>query len=206
LNRTTRVRENLEYTSEEYTISSYEYKSTHYQIKDINEWLIDNFKYLENSYNNCIKSYDIINYIVAEIGEYNYTLTYEVCWSIKDVYKLSIDLYSNKILLNYKGKNTELSEQKLKNFIQKNKKIILQAKENKHKKYIQRYNETREKERLEQLTKDLEEQHLISITDCNATYKDESNNKCESFIIKRTLKERYESQACKLLQLQYPWV
>lgn len=206
LNKISRIREDIQHITKKYSVSSSEYKSIHHPINDIDNWLIDNFKYLEKSNDNYIKSHAIITYITSELGEYNYALTYEVGWSVKDIYKLYIDLYSSKIILDYKGKETQLSEQKLKTFIQKNKKIILQAKENQYKKYIQRVAENREKERLEQLTKDLEEQRLISIADCDATRKVGSRHKCESFIIKRSLKERYETQACKPLPVKYPWL
>ena len=212
LNKETRIREDIEYITEKYIISSFEKKSINEQINDIEDWLINNLEYLTKSHDNCMKSYDIIKYITSELGEYNYALTYEVGWSIKDVYKLYIDLYSTKILLNYKEKESQLSEQTLKKFIEKNKKVILQAKENQHKKYIQRIDETREKKLLEQLTKDTEELRLIETSECdptrkacNATRKVGSRNKCESFIIKRTLKECYETQSCKPLPVKYPW-
>jgi hypothetical protein len=205
LNKQSRVRENIEHITERYTISLFDKKNIQDSIYNIDEWLINNFEYLKKSNDDYMKSLDIIKYITSELGEYNYALTYEIGWSIKDVYKLYIDLYSAKIVLNYKGKETELSEQKLKTFIQKNKKVIIKAKENEHKKYIQRVTERREKERLEQITKDAEQLHLIETLEHDATRKVGSHNKCESFIIKRTLKERYETQACKPLPVKYPW-
>lgn len=201
LNKKTMIRENTQHISERYILSSFEQKSINEQINDIDEWLTNNFEYLKKSNDNFMKSFDIIKYITSELGEYNYAFTYEVGWSIKDVYKLYIDLYSTKIVVNYKGKDAQLSEQKLKTFIQKNKSVIIKAKENDHKKYIQRRNEAREKQRLDQLTKDTEQLHLTSTLAQDITHKD----KCESFYIKKSLKERYKIQACKPLSIEYPW-
>lgn len=198
-------RENIQYVTQKYLLSSFEKKYINEQIYNIDEWLINNFQYLNKSNDDYIKSLDIIKYITTEIGEYNYGLTYEVGWFIKDFYKLGIDLYSTKIMLNYKGKETQLSEQKLKTFIQKNKKVIIKAKENDHKKYIQRLNETREKNRLDYLAKETEKLSIIQLSEHDATRKVGSLNKCKSFIIERSLNERYETQACKPFPIKYPW-
>lgn len=205
LNKQTRIREDIQHVTERYSLSSFEKKSINEEIYDIDEWLTNNLEYLKKSNDDYLKSLDIIKYITSELGEYNYALTYEVGWTIKDVYKLYIDLYSSNILLNYKGKDTQLSEQKLKTFIQKNKKVIIKAKENDHKKYIQRLNETREKNRLDDLAKETEKLNIIQSSEHDATRKVGSLNKCESFVIKRSLKERYETQACKPFSVQYPW-
>jgi hypothetical protein len=202
LNKQSRIRENIQHVTERYTISLVDKKNIQESIYNIDEWLINNFEYLKKSNNDYMKSLDIIKYITSELGEYNSSLTYEVGWSIKDVYKLYIDLYSAKIVVNYKGKETELSEQKLKTFIQKNKKVIIKAKENDHTKYIQRLNEAREKE---DLAKETEKLSIIQSSEYDVTRKVGSHNRCESFIIKRTLKERYETQACKPLSVTYPW-
>jgi hypothetical protein len=205
LNKQSRISENIQHVTERYTISLVDKKNIQYSIYNIDEWLINNFEYLKKSNNDYMKSLDIIKYITIELGEYNFALTYEVGWSIKDVYKLYIDLYSAKIVVNYKGKETELSEQKLKTFIQKNKKVIIKAKENDHTKYIQRLNEAREKEHLEDLAKETEKLNIIQSSEHDAIRKVGTYNRCESFIIKRTLKERYETQACKPLPVTYPW-
>lgn len=207
LNKTSMLREEVEQANECFTISFQ--GATHNEfIKDINHWLKDNFKYIKKSYDNCMKSLELLKFITSELGEYNYATTYEYGWSIKDFYKLYIDLYSTKIILNYKGKETQLTEQKLKTFIQKNKKLILQTKENEHKKYIQRQNEYMEKERIEKITAETERLNISKI-EYDATrkvnYGRKNNDAHYSFALKRSLKERYEAQACKPFPEKYPW-
>lgn len=186
------TRGNVQHITEKYTLS-YQKESTHEQIRDINEWVVHNYKYLKESHDNYMQSNDIIKYIKGELGDYNYALTYEIGWSVKDIYKLCIDLYSNKIVLNYKGKNINLSDKKVKTFIQKNRELMMQAKEIDYKKYIKQCDEIKQKKYLEQLGK------------ANIVGEVLPRNKYESFIIKRTLKERYEGQACKPLPFKYPW-
>jgi hypothetical protein len=205
INKKSRIRKDIEHITTTYTVYSCIDKSTTNRIRKIDEWLTDNYQYIKNSDDNYIKSLEIIEYLKSELGEYNYALIYEVGWAIKGFYKLYIDLYSGKITLDYKGKATILSEQKLKTFVQKNKKGIFQAKENNHKKYIQSLNERREKERLEHLANETKKL-IIQESAHDATRKVGSHNKCTSFIIKRRLKERYETQACKPLPVKYPWI
>lgn len=205
LNKTTMRREEVDHVIDGFYLSFQDTQQTDY-IKNIDAWLQNNMKYIKKSYDNCMKSLEIINYIKSELGEYNYALTYEVGWSIKDFYKLYIDLYSTKITLNYKGKETQLSEQKLKTFIQKNKKLIFQAKENDYKKYLQRKTEIMEQERVKKLAEKTEELSLSA--DYDATRKvnyGSKKNLTNSFSIPRTLKQRYEAQACKPFPETYPW-
>lgn len=207
LNKDTMRKEEIEQESKSFYISFYDSRHSDL-IKNIDTWLTDNMQYLKKSYDNCMKSFEIINFIKSELGDYNYATTYEIGWSIKDFYKLYIDLYSTKITLNYKGKETQLSEQKLKTFIQKNKKLIIQAKENEYKKYMQRRNEFMEQERIKKLAEETE-RLTIDKSKYDATRKvNYGNNRKDmthSFAIPRTLKQRYETQACKPFPEKYPW-
>jgi hypothetical protein len=202
--KNTMKKEDVQQTHEKFTISSMDTRNQSELIKDINVWLNTNFDLLKTSYDNCMKSFEIIDFLKNELGDYNYCTTYEVGWSVKDFYKLYIDLYSKKITLNYKGKETILSEEKLKIFIKKNKKLINQAKENEHKKYLERLEKSREEERIKKLS---EETDKLSIDKSmyDATKKVGYNSKSSSFSVPRTLKQRYEAQACKPFPEKYPW-
>lgn len=205
LNRDTMVKEDIQQHSDCFTLSSQDNRHNEY-IKNIKEWLKENHKYLIQSNNNYKKSLDIIKFIKSELSDYNYATTYEVGWSVKDFYKLYIDLYSSIVTLNYKGKETKLSEQKLKTFIQKNKKLIIQAKENEHKKYLQRKTEAAEKQRIQKLTEETERLNLNKSTTYDATKKvNYGGRNTTAFSIPRTLKQRYEAQACKPFPEKYPW-
>jgi hypothetical protein len=197
-------KEEVQRTIEKFTTSTMDNRKQSESIKDINVWLDTNFHLLKKSYDNCMKSFEIIEFLKGELGDYNYCTTYEVGWSVKDFYKLYIDLYSTTITLNYKGKETVLSEEKLNTFIKKNKKLINQAKENEHKKYLARVEKAREEERIKKLS---EETEILSIDKSmyDATKKVGYNSKSSSFSIPRTLKERYEAQACKPFPEKYPW-
>jgi len=59
---------------------------------------------------------------------------------------------------------------------------------------------------VENLAKEAEKLTIIQTSEHDATRKVGSHNKCTSFIIKRSLKERYETQACKPLPVKYPWI
>lgn len=203
LNRDTMIRSEIEQSFNGFMISCQDKRQSQ-KINDIDNWLKDNFKYIKKSYDNCMKSFEIIDYIKMELGDYNYATTYEIGWSIKDFYKLSIDLYSIKIILNYKGKETQLTEQKLKTFIQKNKKAIIQAKENDYKKYLQRKKEAMEQRQLQQITERTE--NLTLQANYDATRKVNYKGNSSGFYIPRTLKQRYEAQACKPFPEKYPWI
>lgn len=207
LNRDTMRKEDIQEHSECFIISSQDNRHSEY-IKNIDEWLQENHKYLIQSNDNYKKSLEIIKFIKSELSDYNYATTYEVGWSVKDFYKLYIDLYSSVVTLNYKGKETKLSEQKLKTFIQKNKKLIMQAKENEYKKYLQRKQATLEQERIKKLAEETE-RLSIDKSKYDATRKvNYGNNRKDmthSFAVPRTLKQRYEAQACKPFPEKYPW-
>lgn len=203
--RDTMRKEDVQQIHEKFITSSMNTRQQSEYIKDINEWLNVNFHILKTSYDNCMKSFEIIDFLKSELGEYNYCTTYEVGWAIKDFYKLYIDLYSTKITLNYKGKETVLSEEKLKTFIKKNKKLINQAKENEHKKYLERLNKSREEERIKKLEEETEKLSITKNSTYDATKKVGYNSKSSSFSVPRTLKERYEAQACKPFPEKYPW-
>jgi hypothetical protein len=206
LNKVTRLRDEIKQENKQFYLSHTDTGHGSDLIKNIDEWLTHNMKYIKKSYDNCMKSFEIIDFIKSELGNYNYALPYEIGWSIKDFYKLYIDLYSTKITLNYKGKETQLSEQKVKTFIKKNKQLIIQAKENEHKKYIQRKNEIMEQERIKKLEEDTKQLNIDSKYDATRKVNYGSGkNLTNSFAILRTLKERYETQACKPFPEKYPW-
>ena len=175
-------------------------------IYDIDKWLEEHIELLEKSADNFVKSKDIIEYVNNEIGEYCFAISNERGWYVAKLLKLTIDVYSLKITLNHKNKDTIISEKKLKTFIQKNKKIILQTKENNNKERLNRIEAQRENIRLEKLKQENEKQNVISTKAHDATKKVGMKRNCTSFSIHRTLKERYETQACKPLPVNYPWV
>jgi hypothetical protein len=205
LNSKTMIKEDIQKISESFFISFQDIKLTE-KINNIDDWLKDNFKYIQNSYNNCMKSFEIIEYLKLQLGNYDFATTYAVGWSIKHFYTLYIDLYNTNITLNYKNKETKLSEQTLKTFIEKNKKLIIQAKENHKKKYIQHKNEIKNQEHIKKITETETEKLVIDKTKCDVTRRVGMHKKISSgFSIPRTLKERYETQACKPFQVKYPW-
>lgn len=204
LNKETMIRKETQQTQEKFSIISFNNRSQSELIKNIDTWLDKHFHLLKTSYDNCMKSFETMNFLKEELGDYNYCTTYEVGWSVKDFYKLYIDLYSSKIMLNYKGKETILTQEKLKTFIKKNKKLINQAKENEHKKYLERINKSREEERIKKLEEETSKL-IIDKSTYDATKKVGYNSKSSSFSIPRTLKERYEAQACKPFPEKYPW-
>jgi hypothetical protein len=205
INKKTTRKEDTQQITEKYSVSYFDIKKHYEYIEDIDKWIESKFHLLKKSYDNFMKSIEIIDFITKELGEYNYATTYEVGWSVKDFYKLYIDLYSTTITLKYKNKETVLSETKLKTFIQKNKKLINQAKENEHKKYLQRLSEQKEQTRIEKLTEETEKLQLKETSGHDATRKVGSSNRHTSFSITRTLKERYETQACKPFPQKFPW-
>jgi len=151
-------------------------------IYNIDEWVNKNIIHLEKSENNYQKCLKLVEYINEHIGDNTSKSVLEVEWNIPEYLRLSIKFYETVtpnnepyILLNYKQKDIFLSEYKLKKFIDNNKKTI-QKKNNKQK-------ET-------PLIKPLSP--LIKKYDTN-------------MFIKRTLKERYESQACKPLPEKHAW-
>jgi hypothetical protein len=199
INRENMRREKVQQNNIKFYVLNNEYTQVEY-INNINEWLDNNLCFIKQSNNNYTKSLDIINYITLELGNYNYSTIHEVGWSLKDVYRLNIDLYSTTIKLNYKNKDNILTEQKLKNFIEKNKKIIFQVKEKRYKKHFENI-KTRENEQLSTQIQNID----IHDLEHDATRKVGSRNKCSSFIIQRTFKERYETQTCKKFPVKYAW-
>lgn len=203
LNRITMLREEVKEIYDNFTISSYDTNESEYitNITDIDEWIKLNLIYIKKSHDNYLTSLKIIELIKKELGEYNYGLTYEIGWSIKSLFKLYIDLYSTKIVLTYKGKQSELSLEKLKTFLKNNKKVIIQMRKNEHLKYIKHQNELKEKQHIE---KEKKKEKINQIYD--TIYKVKNFNKISaSFSINKSLKERYEIQACKPFPVIYPW-
>lgn len=173
-------------------------------IKDINMWLQENLNFIIDSNQIYNKNMDIVKYITSEIGEYQFASTYEMGWNAPNLLKLTINLYNGEMTLNYKNKDIQLNEEKLKLFIQKNKETIFKAREREHQKHMKKVQQMREEEKMKQLE---EETRLLNISkpDIDATKKVGYNSKSSGIFIPRTLKQRYEAQACKPFPVKYPW-
>lgn len=181
------------------------------RIYDIDEWLEKNIDNIKKSNNNYKKCFELVDYISENIGTYTFKTTLEIGWYIEKLLKLTLYFYemSDKndvyIVLNYKNKNTVLTEQKLKTFIQKNKKAILQMQEKNKKEYELKMEELNKKQKEKQELDKLELQKLLATPGHDATKKVGSSRSGANFYIRRSLKERYLTQACKPLPEKYPW-
>lgn len=202
-NPRTLMREEVEKICDKFYEQCYDTRYEIY-IKDVDSWLNENLQFIIDSnqvYNNSI---NIVNYITSELGEYNFATGYEVGWSAPQLLKLIINLYNGEILLNYKNKDIKLNEEKLRLFIQKNKETIFKAKERDNQKHMLKVQKMREEERMKKLEE--ETQRLsISKSDMDATKRVGYNSSSVSISIPRTLKQRYEAQACKPFPVKYPW-
>jgi hypothetical protein len=165
-------------------------------ITPIEKWLEIHIQYLINSNEYYKISLNTIEYIKKHIGNYNTYLPYKCFWYIPKILKLTIDLYSNQVILYYKNTETILCDKKLKSFIQKNKKTILYA-QDKLKEYSNNKITQQKLQRKE--TYEKEQDTLLE----NQTIQKEI--KPIYFYIKKSLKERYEIQACKPLPVIHPW-
>jgi hypothetical protein len=192
----------LEYHYSEYIDKNKTYKNEKYYnthdsytetILSIDEWLETNLTHLIQSNDNYKQALNTIDYIQKHLGNYKY-INYKYVWYIPKVIKLTVDLYCNKVILYYKDTETILCDKKLKSFIQKNKKTILYA-QNKLKE--QNNNKIIQKKQIE--INEKEQQKLLEtpnvVKKIKPTY----------FYIKKSLKERYEIQACKPLPVTHSW-
>lgn len=164
-------------------------KKTSTVIYNIEEWVAENIIHLEKSENNYKKCIKLTDYINEHIGDKTQCTLSEVEWSIPGYLRLSIKFYDTVtpnnepyILLVYKEKEVFLSEYKLKKFINNNKKTIIQKKA---------YHLKKKGEEL--LTK---EKPTILKTPLVNRY---------NLFIKRTIRQRYESQACKPFIENHTW-
>lgn len=151
------------------------------------------------------EKYNMINKLILsiekEIGSHTFKFSDEIGWNIRNFLKITMNMYNGSIILNYKNKHITLNEDKLKLFIQKNKKLILKAKEIVDKKQIEeieeRQQETQETQKTQETKKSIEEKQI------------EKRNSLKKFSlmfsIKKTLKERYSIQSCKPFPEKYEW-
>lgn len=158
-------------------------------IYNIEEWITKNIIHFEKSEKNYKKCLKLIEYINEHIGDKTYNTISEVEWNIPKYLKLSINLYQtitpNKpyILLTYLPKEKEvfLSEYKLRKFIDNNKETIMQKKAC----YI------KQKEEKVSINKKVDTILKVPLI------------KRYNLFINRTIKQRYESQACKIFIKKY---
>lgn len=203
LNPATYIRENTHIISDKFYENSCDSRVETY-IKDLNIWLNDNLQFIIDSNTVYKNTLEVIKFINNELGEYNFANVYEVGWSAPQLLKLVINLYNGEILLTYKNKDIKLNDEKLKLFIQKNKETIFKAKERDHQKHIKKVQKRKEEEKIKQLE---EATQLLNISksEHDATKRVGYNGSSGSIYIPRTLKERYETQACKPFPVKYPW-
>ena len=202
-NTITKKREFLNTKKEKF----YEFNSNTQQeteIKDINSWLDQNLQYIIASnqvYNNV---FNIINYIKEELGEHSFSSYYEMGWSVPNFYKLTINLYNGTIMLICKNKELILTQSKLETFIQKNKESIKQAKEKEYQKYMKNVLKIREEQQIQELQIQTQKLNITKPTG-DSSKKVGYNVSSNSLFIPRTLKQKYETQACKPFPMTYLW-
>ncbi len=177
----------------------------------INE-IKNELEYIKKSQDLYNKSNEIIKYLSKEICK-NYGLTtFEVVWLIKNndknYLKITIDLYKFIIkLTNYQSEfDTEIiiSSKQLKTFLNANKSKILQVIKNNNKLHKVKMEKNKRNDYEKQL-EEIKQNQLNAITHHDATRKVGSKVKESSIYIKKSLKERYEIQACKPFPEKYPW-
>lgn len=167
----------------------------------------------QDSYN---KSNEIIKYISKEICK-NYGLsTFEAIWLIKNndknYLKITVDMYKFIIkLTNYQsefeniiGKEIIINPKKLKIFLNLNKSKILQVIKDNNKVYKVKMEKNKRID-FEKRLQERKEKELELITSHDATRKVGSKVKDNNIYIKKSLKERYEIQACKPFPEKYSW-
>jgi len=178
----------------------------------INE-IKDELEYIKISQDLYNKSSNIIKYISSEIKDCYYGLTiFEAVWLIKNndknYLKITIDLYKFIIkLTNYQDEfHTEIiiSSKQLKTFLNANKSKILQVIKNNNKLHKVKIEKNKKNDYKKQL-EEIKQNQLNAITHHDATRKVGSKVKNPQIYIKKSLKERYEIQACKPFPEKYPW-
>lgn len=174
------------------------------EIKDINVWLNENLQYIIASNQVYKNVFDIINYIKEELGEHSFSSYYEMGWSVPNFYKLTINLYNGTIMLICKNKELILTKSKLETFIQKNKESINQAKEKEYQKYMKNVIKIREEQQIQELQIQTQKLNITKPT-VDSSKKVGYNVSSKSLFIPRTLKQKYEAQACKPFPVTYMW-
>jgi hypothetical protein len=178
-------------------------------------YIKDELEYIKKSQDLYNKSNEMIKHISKEICK-NYSLTiFDTVWLIKNndknYLKISIDMYKFIIkLTNYQSEfDTEIiiSPKKLKTFLNLNKSRILQViKDNNklHKVKMAKNKKNSFEKQLQELQEKKENSHELIISH-DATRKVGSRFKNQKIYIKKSLKERYETQACKPFPEKYLW-
>lgn len=166
----------------------------------------DELEYIKKSQDLYNKSNEIIKHIKHISKEIckNYALTtFEAVWLIKNndknYLKITVDMYKFIIkLTNYDSKDTEIiiSPKKLKTFLNLNKSKILQVIKDNNKLHKVKMEKNKRNE-FEKLLQQKKEKELELITSHDATRKVGSRVKNPQIYIIKSLKERYEIQACK---------
>lgn len=176
-------------------------------IYNIDEWLNEHLIFIQNSVNNYIKCIELVEYINTYTSATLKTC-YKIEWYIPSYLKLTMHFYEKNepyiLLESYKNKVKQgskpkqavdcegtvvLSEEKLKIFLQKNKKKM---QEKNSKKLVSKPNSLSSHLKDEKKPVKDSTLHHNTMVDGN-------------FYIKKTLKERYLVQACKPLPEKYPW-
>ena len=203
-NDMTGAREYKTVVSDKFYVMRMNIKNDHQVIYDIQDWIKDNIECMRNSSENYLKSSFLITLITHQIGQNTNLNEYEMIWNVPKVVDLTLDLYSCRIFVNYKNKITELSEEKLKIFLENNTKVILEAKEKINNKYILKKRKRQEATEIEELEKQTQKMNLEHDFH-DATKKVGNTRNCKSFIIKNSLQRRYEIQTCKPYPQDYEW-
>ena len=190
--------------------------NTHY-IKCTEKWLQDNINDIYESYKAKKESFELIDIITSNIGNYTSGNMFNYIWIIPNFCTITIELYNNDIILKKdKGKNVKLSKQKILTFIDNNNTKIKQCIENqrkiKEKEREKEQKEQKEKEQKQEQKQEQEKESTLLMSECrvnmdeyDSTKKVGSRSKNTCFYIKRSLKECYETQACKKYPTKFPW-
>jgi len=188
------IKNNKIFETERYYNITHEFTES---IQSIDDWLDNNKCYFIDANDNYKKSIITIEWIKTHLGNYTKITPYKCIWYIHNVMTLTVHLYKNEIVLNYKNNNTILNDKKLTSFIEKNKNTILYAQNKIKQQSIQKIQTTQQH--------NLNINNITNINLNNSATIATVKTKPVNFYIKRSLKERYEIQACKPLPVTYPW-
>lgn len=169
-------------------------------VCDIEGWLVDNFQYIELAQQNLDLVERIEKYLNEQLGCNTMGETaLDIGWTVKNYFQISIKKYETlknvpDIRLTHKGKETILTEARLKKFLETNKATITKAQSVLQKQY---------NNKMLELTMKLEQSKESDKPIVPEPRAPKQMN--ASLMIKRTLKELYETVACKPYPEAYPW-
>lgn len=174
------------------------------KICDINDWSVLNDVHLKNNQTHYEKSVLLKNYITERIGQSTFQTTFEVGWDVPGLFKLIIQYdNSNSISLTHKSNPPKkLSVKQTQQFIEKNKETIIKA-QYKIKMQKQSKNSNKTSEKTPQIQETQNRETKRNTLDSTARVGRETKGKL--LFIERSLKERYETQACKPFVKKYEW-